>query len=84
MNDSDVCETIHTLIEPINFSLLLKRALPPHWIDLHYDLLGKLKNIKVRIVELPTHSCWSSSIHFFPSPYLNLSLSLYSSHSSNN
>ena len=41
-------ELVHPIVEPINLRLDMKRALPPHRTDLHYDIFGKLHIVKVR------------------------------------
>ncbi len=41
-------ELVHPIVEPINLRLDMKRALPPHRTDLHYDVFGKLHIVKVR------------------------------------
>lgn len=46
-NPNGNIEPIHTLVEPINLTVGLKRALPPQRIDTHYDISGKLKSVKV-------------------------------------
>lgn len=52
LNLNENVEHVHTLVEPINLSVDLRRALPPHRMDLHYDIEGRLKNIRVQLTEL--------------------------------
>ncbi len=40
-------ELVHPIVEPISLRLDMKRALPPHRTDLHYDIFGKLHIVKV-------------------------------------
>ena len=43
-------ELVHPIVEPISLRLDLKRALPPHRTDLHYDIYGKLHIVKVSVL----------------------------------
>lgn len=49
-------EPASTIIKPINLKLDLKRALPPHHTDIHYDLCGQLATIKVSF-PVRVHCC---------------------------
>ena len=40
----------HTIIEPIHLKLDLKRALPPHHLDIYYELEGQLHKVKVNLM----------------------------------
>ena len=44
-------EPQHTIIEPISLKLDLKRALPPHLGEVHYQLEGHLHKVMVNLLQ---------------------------------
>lgn len=51
LNMSGQVMTDHVIVDPIHLKLDLKRALPPHRDDIHYDLVAQMHKVKVNLLQ---------------------------------